>query len=84
MNKLYAEGLLDPEYFTQTEDQSNAKNTNHLYGAYCYYACWVNPVSYTHLMRPWWVYRLLSVIINSPKAFGEDVYKRQLPYRVQQ
>lgn len=42
MNKLYAEGLLDPEYFTQTEDQSNAKNTNHLYGAYCYYACWVN------------------------------------------
>ena len=42
MNKLYAEGLLDPEYFTQTEDQSNAKETNHLYGAYCYYACWVN------------------------------------------
>ena len=42
MNKLSTEGLLHPDYFTQTQDQSNAKETNHLYGAYCYYACWVN------------------------------------------
>jgi putative aldouronate transport system substrate-binding protein len=42
MNKLYSEGLLDPEYFSQTADQVNAKETNYRYGAYSYYACWVN------------------------------------------
>ncbi len=42
MNKLYTEKLLDAEYFTQGNDQFNAKNAQHLYGAYCYYASFVN------------------------------------------
>lgn len=42
MNKIYTEELLDQEYFSQTQDQVNVKETNHLYGSYAYYACWVN------------------------------------------
>lgn len=42
MHKLYAEELLDPEFFTQTGEQVNAKETNYLYGCYSYYASWVN------------------------------------------
>ena len=33
MNKLFAEGLLDKEFFTQTADQFNAKDAQSLYGS---------------------------------------------------
>ena len=41
MNKLYAEGLIDSEYFTQTTDQYRAKLGQGLVGAFTDYACWV-------------------------------------------
>ena len=34
VNTLYEEGLLDPEFFTQTSDQFNAKDSQYLYGAF--------------------------------------------------
>lgn len=34
MNMLYEEGLLDSEFFTQTSDQFNAKDSQYLYGAF--------------------------------------------------
>ncbi|MBQ7797266.1 MAG: hypothetical protein IJ374_12010 [Lachnospiraceae bacterium] len=33
-NKLFEEGLLDNEFFTQTKDQFSAKNSEYLYGAF--------------------------------------------------
>lgn len=42
MNMLYEEELLDNECFTQTYEQFAAKDTNYLYGAYPYWASWVN------------------------------------------
>jgi len=33
MHKLYEEELLDPEFFTQTEEQRNAKDADYRYGA---------------------------------------------------
>ncbi|MCI8691732.1 MAG: extracellular solute-binding protein [Lachnospiraceae bacterium] len=42
MKKLYGEELLDNEFFSQTQDQVNAKETNYRYGAYSFYASWVN------------------------------------------
>lgn len=33
-NKLYEEGLLDSEFFTQTSDQFSAKNSEYRYGAF--------------------------------------------------
>ncbi len=42
MKKLLDEDLLDKEYFTQDVDQFCAKDAQHLYGAYCYYASFVN------------------------------------------
>lgn len=41
MHTLYAEGLLDNEYFSQSSDQADAKDTNYLYGACGSYASWV-------------------------------------------
>lgn len=42
MNKLYTSGLLDPEYFTQTRDQHNAKMTEGIVGAFVNAAQWYN------------------------------------------
>lgn len=42
MNKLYTEGLLDNEYFTQTDDQYKAKIAQGVVGAFNDYACWVS------------------------------------------
>jgi putative aldouronate transport system substrate-binding protein len=41
LKKLYAEGLLDKEYFIQTDDQFRAKGSKALYGFFCYSADWV-------------------------------------------
>lgn len=41
MHTLYAEGLLDNEYFSQSSDQADAKDTNYLYGACGSWASWV-------------------------------------------
>lgn len=44
VNTLYEEGLLDPEFFTQTSDQFNAKDSQYLYGAYGNYTSeWNKP-----------------------------------------
>ena len=42
MKKLYDDGLLDGEYFTQTADQYNAKLNNHLAGAFNDWAHWLH------------------------------------------
>ncbi|MCI8886745.1 MAG: extracellular solute-binding protein [Hungatella sp.] len=42
MNKLYTEGLLDSEYFTQTADQRKAKEASNLCGAFTDYASYLN------------------------------------------
>lgn len=41
MHTLYAEGLLDNEYFSQSSDQADAKDTKYLYGACGSWASWV-------------------------------------------
>ena len=41
MRKLYAEGLLDSEYFTQTDDQYTAKLALGTVGAFNDWACWL-------------------------------------------
>ena len=50
MHKLYAEGLLDPTYFTQTSDQYAAKEASCLVASFTDYASWLNnsdPAFYT-------------------------------------
>lgn len=42
MNKCYAEGLLDNEYFTQTDDQYKAKLAQGVVGAFNDWASWLN------------------------------------------
>lgn len=42
MHKLYSEGLIDQEYFTQTADQRKAKEALGLVGAFTDYASWLN------------------------------------------
>lgn len=42
MNKLYTEGLLDNEYFTQTEDQFKAKIAQGIVGCFTDFAQWLN------------------------------------------
>lgn len=41
MNMLWEEGLIDQEYFTQSEEQYFAKQVNNLYGTFADYAHWV-------------------------------------------
>lgn len=41
MNKLWSEGLIDPEYFTQSEEQYFAKQVQNQYGVFADYASWV-------------------------------------------
>lgn len=41
MNKLWEEGLIDKEYFTQSEEQYFAKQMNNQYGTFADYAHWV-------------------------------------------
>ncbi len=41
MNKMYTEGLLDPEYFTQSDEQFFAKQVQNQYGVFADYAHWV-------------------------------------------
>lgn len=41
MNKLWSEGLIDPEYFTQSEEQYFAKQVQNQYGTFADYAHWV-------------------------------------------
>jgi putative aldouronate transport system substrate-binding protein len=40
-NKLFKEGLIDSEYFSQTEDQYKAKGAEMRYGCFSYYADWL-------------------------------------------
>jgi putative aldouronate transport system substrate-binding protein len=40
MNKLYSEGLIDREFFSQTDDQFMAKGGKGMYGALSYYSNW--------------------------------------------
>lgn len=42
MHKLYAEGLIDPTYFTQTAEQYNAKEASGLVASFTDYASWLN------------------------------------------
>jgi putative aldouronate transport system substrate-binding protein len=41
MNKLYTEGLIDPDYFSQTTEQYLAKGAQVIYGTVCYHADWL-------------------------------------------
>lgn len=75
MNKLYTEGLLDPEFFSQTQDQVNAKETNYKYGAYSFYASWVNQPDET-IWRQYDIMEPLTSEYNSEKkASAMDVNK---------
>lgn len=42
MNQLWSEGLIDPEYFTQSEEQYFAKEVQGVYGTFSDYAQWVH------------------------------------------
>ena len=42
MHKLYAEGLLDSTYFTQTSDQYSAKEASGVVASFTDYASWLN------------------------------------------
>jgi len=42
MNKLYREGLIDPEYFSQTDDQRKAKQAQGKVAAFTDYAAWLS------------------------------------------
>lgn len=41
MNRLYTEGLIDAEYFTQTDDQRKAKEAQGLVGSFTNHASWL-------------------------------------------
>lgn len=66
MKKLYEEQLLDNEFFSQTQDQVNAKETNYRYGAYAYYASWVNQPEET-IWRQYDIQEPLTSQYNSEK-----------------
>lgn len=66
MNMLYEEKLLDNECFTQTYEQFNAKDTNYLYGAYPYWASWVNQPDET-IWRQYDILEPLTSEYNSVK-----------------
>lgn len=42
MNKLYTEKLIDPEYFTQTDEQRKAKEAQGLVASFTDHAAWLN------------------------------------------
>lgn len=66
MKKLYEEQLLDNEFFSQTQDQVNAKETNYRYGAYAFYASWVNQPEET-IWRQYDIQEPLTSQYNSEK-----------------
>lgn len=75
VNNLYEEELLDNEFFSQTEDQANAKGTDYRYGAYGDWASWVNQPEETiwrqyDIMEP-----LISQYNSVRKAPALDINK---------
>lgn len=75
MNKLYTEGLLDSEYFTQTEDQFKAKVAQGVVCCFTDYAQWLNMPEET-LWSHWNILDPLTSEYNTEKLWPRsDVAK---------
>lgn len=68
MNKLYTEGLLDQEYFSQTDDQRKAKQAQGLVAAFTDHAAWLNITDET-IWRQYGAIEPMTSAYNSTKMW---------------
>jgi len=68
MNKLYTEKLIDPEYFTQTDEQRKAKQAQGLVASFTDYAAWLNIPDET-IWRQYGSIEPMTSAVNSKKLW---------------
>lgn len=73
MHKLYSEGLIDKEYFTQTDDQRKAKQAQGLVGTFTDHAAWLN-ISDPAIWRQYGSIEPMTSSLNNKKLWpAKDV-----------
>lgn len=74
MKKLYQDGLLDEEYFSQTNDQNNAKLASGLYGLYQIGGANFTASPDAEIYKQYVMYEPLTSAVNDTKMWpGADV-----------